>query len=430
MKRGHVWILAALLAVFAVTLAPRGSEAKEIVRPEEIKSWRQVIYDGETYRKLERQWKEYYGAYPSEYAYANWMYAARYAEDKDYSRLLDKGVKRYPANPTLLYLKGLQTLGTSDDAQGRSYLERAVAMDPKYADPWFPLVTHFMRLQDDERVDGALRHLLETGVITDEVMDFNYNLLIGLDKNAILITNGDNDTYPGWILTRILNVRPDVSIVNRSLLNTEWYPIYVMEHGVPRFIDKAELAALRSSILKAAKGKEGQVPPGGLFGDALILRIVDSAERADRPVYFSKTMFPSKELEPLIRNCRELGLVCLVTPSQIPYAEQLRKSYQTWLDDFRTAGLGSWRLKSSPKADAGRMLVSNYGQGIAANLGALKKDAPDLRLKLFRWYIEHVEGLLSDQMRHGIGQVWACEASDIKEVDAWCRQQGFECKKQ
>jgi hypothetical protein len=419
-----------MLGALAVTLAPRDLEAKEVVRPEEIKSWRQVIYDGETYRKLAALWKDYYREYPSEYAYANWMYAARYAKDADYSELLAKGVKRYPANPTLLYLKGLERLGATDDTEGLEYLERAAALDPKFSDPWFPIVTHRMRAREEERVDAALRRLAESGVIADEVMDFNYNLLIGLDRDAILVTNGDNDTYPGWILTRIMNVRPDVSIVNRSLLNTEWYPLYVIERGVPRFIDKTELAALRSSLLKAANSGKGQEKPGGLFGDALILKMVEASKRAGRPVYFSKTLFSSKELEPAVQSGRELGLVTLVTSSPRPYAEQLREAYQTWLDDFRTAGLDGWRLRNSPKADAARRLMSNYAWGITVNLEALKKDAPDLRLKLFKWYIEHVQGLLSDDMRHNVGEAWSCAASDVKEIDAWRRQQGLECRKQ
>ncbi|MBN1505015.1 MAG: hypothetical protein JW952_08135 [Candidatus Eisenbacteria bacterium] len=430
MKRAYVWLTVALLAAFAFSLVPKGLGAKEVVRPEDIKSLRQVVYDEETYEKLAKLWENYFDEYPSEYAYANWMYAARYAHDKDYSRLLSKGVRRYPANPTLLYLKGLERLGATDDAEGLEYLERAAALDSKFPDPWFPLVTHRMRARDEERVEAALRRLAESGAITDEVMDFNYNLLVGLDKDAILVTNGDNDTYPGWILTRVLKVRPDVSIVNRSLLNTEWYPLYVIERGVPRFTDKTGLAALRSSLFKAAKDGKGREKPGGLFGDALILKLVESAGRAGRPVYLSKTLFASKELEPVVRSGRELGLVTLVTPSRDSYAEQLRRAYQAWLDDFRTAGLDSWRLKSSPKADAGRMLMSNYAWGIAVNLEALKKDAPDLRLKLFRWYIEHVQGLLQDEMRHKIGEAWSCGASDVKEIDAWLRQQGLECRKQ
>ena len=112
---------------------------------------------------------------------------------------------------------------------GRRQLEKAIALDRHFADPWFSLVIHYMESREIEQLNVALRRLLESGAVADEVMDYNYNVLISLEENAILITNGDNDTYPAWILTRILDVRPDVNIINRSLLNTDWYPLYVIE---------------------------------------------------------------------------------------------------------------------------------------------------------------------------------------------------------
>ena len=230
-----------LISLLAGIVMPADVSAGDVVRPEEIKSMRQVVYDEKTYSELAGLWKDYYDEFPSEYAYANWMYAARYAHDADYSDLLNKGVKKYPANPILLYLKALELHGSHDNVEGRKYLEQAVALDPDYEDPWFALVTHYMDNGDEEKLDVALRRLLESGIITDDVMDFNYNMLISLEENAILITNGDNDTYPGWILTRIMEIRPDVAIVNRSLLNTDWYPMYVIKQGLPRFIGKADL---------------------------------------------------------------------------------------------------------------------------------------------------------------------------------------------
>jgi hypothetical protein len=84
--------------------------------------------------------------------------------------------------------------------------------------------------------------------------DFAVDLLESVEPYGILITAGDNDTFPLWYAQEVEGVRPDVTLANLSLMNTRWHLRQLRRRPVPEYDMNKSVALWGSDTSRSSAG--------------------------------------------------------------------------------------------------------------------------------------------------------------------------------
>lgn len=110
----------------------------------------------------------------------------------------------------------LKYINSPADNKDYLALQKAYELAPNNREVQFEM-TKYYELKNDVFNKKELCKKLRT-TLSPELKEYAYNVLMSVEENGILITYGENDTYPIWILQELENLRKDVKVLNYDLL--------------------------------------------------------------------------------------------------------------------------------------------------------------------------------------------------------------------
>lgn len=98
------------------------------------------------------------------------------------------------------------------------YILKAHEMSPERWEAYHSLMTHYELEGKRAQRSAYSQRWYDSGMVSPGLLNWNYNLLMSVPKEAVLLVQGDNDTYPIWVLQDVLQVQPRTAVFNVYLL--------------------------------------------------------------------------------------------------------------------------------------------------------------------------------------------------------------------
>ena len=188
--------------------------------------------------------------------------------------------------------------------------------------------------------------------------DFGANYLESMQREGhpIILTNGDNDTFPLWYNQEVEGVRTDTRDCNMEYLQTDWYidqmkrpandspalPISLRHEDykegkleyMPISTDSFTIAGEKDTMVISLKGKQGLYK-----NELMVLEMLSHADWA-RPIYTSISM--GGDILPFLRDHLVLeGLAYRISPTAKSQHVDVERLYDNVMHRFRYGGLST-----------------------------------------------------------------------------------------
>lgn len=196
----------------------------------QAKAWKQEIDNGS---KNNMAWVYFFNAnkYAAYLDKNKWesKKGSYFISTKEIMTLIEKAI---PQSFEYYYLNSNDN--TAGSGSGEANILKAQSLRPNdpLLFPW--LMNHYQFKNDKANIEEVSKRWMASNEMPEGVLTCTYNKLMSVEPNAILFVNGDNDTYPFWILQNAKKIRTDVLILNVSLLNIDEYRERIFkENNIP-----------------------------------------------------------------------------------------------------------------------------------------------------------------------------------------------------
>jgi hypothetical protein len=134
--------------------------------------------------------------------------------------IVDEMEKQVPNSYEYNFVKWLNG---NNDLSLFPFLEKAHNLSPKSAEPIMSLIFYYEIKGDYFKRDEKIKAFYAIGDYSPGILNYSYNMLSALEKDAIVFTEGDKDTEAILLLTKGKKYRPDVRMLNVNLLLIKEY---------------------------------------------------------------------------------------------------------------------------------------------------------------------------------------------------------------
>jgi hypothetical protein len=128
--------------------------------------------------------------------------------------------------------------GSPDNNERYAALQKAYEIEPENPDTYDELVAYYETQRLTDKRKEINNRWYRSNDLSSGILNYNYNVLMSMRTGGAILTFGDNDTFPLWLLQDVLGIQPDISVLNVSLLTIPEYRKKVFEKLNIPMLDK------------------------------------------------------------------------------------------------------------------------------------------------------------------------------------------------